>query len=237
VTVTSSKNPSNSGDPVTFTAALSPVPNCGSVSWLIDSAPPPAGTPTSGSGATWTMGPISSLSVGVHPVTAVFSGCAEFGEGIGTDNQEVDQPTTSTPTPTPTGSGSVVDPAIRAHVASRHHRHHGWYRSPVHITFTCTPGSAPLTGPCPDPVVLRHDGRDRVVTRTITATDGGSDTVTLHINIDRTKPEVGVDGVKSGLTYRSLPTLKCVATDALSGVASCTIVQHHHHIQGPDDTV
>ncbi len=226
VTVTSNDNPSHTGDPVTFTATLSPVPDCGSVSWLIDSAPPPAGTPTSGSGATWTMGPISSLSVGVHPVTAVFSGCASFGEGIGTDNQEVDQPATSTPTPTPTPSGT--GPTIVAHVTSAHHRHHGWYRSPVHITFTCTQGSAPLTGPCPGEVVLRHDGRHQTVTRTISDTAGRSDSVTVTVNIDRTKPGVSVGGVTAGNTYHHRRHLTCHASDALSGVATCHVHQHRH---------
>jgi hypothetical protein len=130
----------------------------------------------------------------------------------------------------------VVNPTIVAHITSRHGLHHGWYRSPVHISFTCTPGSAPLAGPCPSPVTLRHNG-SHTVTRTITDTDGGSASVTVIINIDRTKPHLHVDGVRNGHTYSSPPTLFCRATDGRSGLASCTITQRHHHIKGTDDVV
>jgi hypothetical protein len=215
VTVTSSDDQSESGDPVTFTATVSPTPNCGSVTWLIDNVPPPAGTPTSGSGATYTLGPISTLGPGLHPVTAVFSGCASFGAGSGTVNQEV--------TDEPTGDEG---PTITAKKTSAHPRHHGWYRSPVTITFTCTAGDAPLTGPCPDPVKLRKDGKGQTVTRSIEDTEGRSASVTRKVNIDRTDPTIEVDGAKDGKSYTKKQDMTCKTTDALSGPASCVVHQH-----------
>jgi uncharacterized repeat protein (TIGR02543 family) len=216
VSVASSADPATSGQPVTFTATLSRNPGCGSVSWLIDNSPPPAGTPTAGSGATWTLGPISTLSAGVHPVTAVFSGCGSaWAEGSGTANQQI-SPTT---TPTPTPSSGVTNPTISAHESSAHPPRHGWYRNRVHITFTCTPGSSSMSGPCPDPVTLSRDGADRTVTRSINDTDGGHASVTVHVKVDRTPPAITKVHPRAGT---------CTATDALSGHTTCTVHTHRH---------
>jgi hypothetical protein len=81
--------------------------------------------------------------------------------------------------------------------------------------------------------VLRHDGADQVVTRSIMDTSGRSASVTRHINLDRTKPHLEVDGVIDGHTYNHKPTLVCNASDALSGIASCHIRKRHHtHADG-----
>ena len=95
------------------------------------------------------------------------------------------------------------------------------------ITFTCTTNGAPLTKPCPSAVTRSTTVPANRVTRTITATDGGMDTVVVsNINIDRTKPQVRVNGVHNGAAYDTAPTLKCVGRDALSGLASCTLTKH-----------
>jgi len=134
---------------------------------------------------------------------------------------------------TPTNPG-VTNPTITAAINAHHHkRHHHWYRFPVTVNFTCTVGSAPLTGPCPSPVTLRHNGKGQTVTRSITAGDGGSATVTVGpINIDRAKPHVHVKGAKNGHVYHHGRHLTCVAKDKLSGLASCKIHKHHHTHHG-----
>jgi hypothetical protein len=111
--------------------------------------------------------------------------------------------------------GPVVDPEIHATVTSSRPRSTaGWYRAPVTITFTCIPHGSPLVGPCPSPVVLTGSGADQSVTRTITAQDGGSATVTRdNIDIDRVAPVVKVKGA----------TPRCAAKDPLSGVARCAL--------------
>ncbi|WP_460829543.1 Ig-like domain repeat protein, partial [Nocardioides hungaricus] len=95
----------------------------------------------------------------------------------------------------------------------------GWYVGPVTITFTCTPDTAPLTGPCPGPVVLRRNGADQTRTRTITATDGGTTTLTVAgIDIDRTKPRVKI-------RRTATRGVRCTATDPVSGLTprGCTL--------------
>ena len=167
----------------------------------------------------------SSLTEGTHDLSAAYSGDANTSPGTGLATYEI--------TAANSGGGDQLPPTIKAHVHSKHHEHHRWYRSPVHITFTCTAGDAPLAGPCPGPVVLRHNGRHRTVTRSISDTAGRSASVTVIVNIDRTKPGLTVDGVTDGKTYHDKPKLTCNATDALSGVASCHIHRHHHtHADG-----
>lgn len=111
-----------------------------------------------------------------------------------------------------------VDPSITATATGKRGRH-GWYTGPVTITFSCSPGSAPLVGACPGPVVLRRDGADQAATRTITATDGGTATSTVEgISIDQHGPQVTLRGVRNGTTYRHRPRVTCTADDALAGV-------------------
>jgi Bacterial Ig-like domain (group 3) len=123
-------------------------------------------------------------------------------------------------------SKSRNDPKITATVASKYRvTKYGWYRAPVTITFTCVATTAPLTGPCPARVVLSRNGGGQSVTRTIMATDGGVATaVVKSINIDLVRPAVRVGGVRNGATYMGkAPTPRCLATDALSGVATCKV--------------
>lgn len=131
-----------------------------------------------------------------------------------------------------TGSSASItrqDPQITAKVISaRPASAAGWFRSPVTVSFKCTPGGAQLTGACPAPVTLNGNGAGQSVTRTIAATDGGTATVaTTGINIDKVAPSVRVTGVRNGATYTSsVPTARCAATDSISGVASCRLTRH-----------
>jgi hypothetical protein len=124
----------------------------------------------------------------------------------------------------------VTNPVITAVVTDGGHKtHHGWYSHPVTITFTCHTGSAALSTRCPAPITLRKSGRNLSVARTITATDGGTATVTISgIKLDLGRPSIRVSGAKNGHLYRHGRTLRCHATDAVSGVASCRIIRRHH---------
>jgi sugar lactone lactonase YvrE len=103
----------------------------------------------------------------------------------------------------------------------------GWYRASVTVTFHCTVGTAPLVAPCPRPVTLSASKARQSVTRTITATDGGTAAVTKSgINIDKVKPTVAIHGPKAGKTYRGhAPKATCIGHDKLSGIASCRITR------------
>lgn len=117
------------------------------------------------------------------------------------------------------GHRAPVGPTVVTHVTSAHARHHGWYRSPVYVSFTCKANTAALTAPCPATVKLSSNGVGRTVTRTVQAKDGGSTTVTVGpINIDRTPPKLSVR-----VSGRSVT---CHAHDSLSGGASCAVRRH-----------
>lgn len=126
-----------------------------------------------------------------------------------------------------TVTAPAVAPTITAAVGSAGARTAaGWYAGPVTVSFTCTPGSAPLTTACPAPVVLSASAADQSVSRTVTNGAGLSATATVSdLDIDQVAPSVGIKGVKKGKTYPGKKKPKCQATDALSGVASCTVTQ------------
>ncbi|MFI5977769.1 Ig-like domain repeat protein [Streptomyces sp. NPDC051452] len=115
VTVTSGPNPSVTGQPVVFTATVTPVP-------------PAAGTPTgsvtfffrdgtsstvalSADGTATTTHAYTSVSGTAYEVTAVYSGDADFSSSIGTTTQTVNPAGTTTAvvsSPSPSVSGQPV---------------------------------------------------------------------------------------------------------------------------------
>ena len=125
-------------------------------------------------------------------------------------------------------SMSRSDPTITAKVTSSVAKtKYGWYRAPVTVTFSCTTHGAALAAPCPAPVRFVRNGAGKSVTRTVTAVDGGSATVTVRgVNIDMTPPAVGVSGIRNGAVhYGWPPSVRCVGRDTLSGIASCKLTQ------------
>src|SRR6202035_295373 len=89
ITLTSSPNPSNYGQSVDFTATV-PSGVTGTVQFVDGSTTLGTGT-ISGTTATFTT---TTLSVGTHPVTAVYSGDANYNPATSAvDNQVVGQAT------------------------------------------------------------------------------------------------------------------------------------------------
>ncbi|HTD23350.1 MAG TPA: Ig-like domain repeat protein, partial [Terriglobales bacterium] len=96
VTVTSSNNPSVFGQPVTLTATLSPASATGTVQFL--DGVTNLGSPVTVSGGTAAM-IVSSLSVGAHSITAVYSGDSNFaGSTSPALSQNVNQASSATAT-------------------------------------------------------------------------------------------------------------------------------------------
>ena len=116
---------------------------------------------------------------------------------------------------------------VTATLSSTKAPRHGWYATPVTVTFHCQQTSAPLSAACPAPVTLSRSAAGQSVTRTIMATDGGAATVVAgRINIDSVRPVARVTGVRAGATYFATgPVAGCRATDSLSGVATCTVTR------------
>ena len=81
-TVASSVNPSTYGQPVTFTATVNITTATGTVQFYIDSET--FGSPVALSGGSATSSATSSLSVGNHAVTAMYSGDSNYSTSTGT---------------------------------------------------------------------------------------------------------------------------------------------------------
>ncbi|WP_139983171.1 hypothetical protein [Nocardioides litoris] len=100
-----------------------------------------------------------------------------------------------------------------------------WQRGPVSFPLTCTETTAHLVTPCPASVVVSGDGAQQSGSVRVLAEDGGAVTVrTPTVRIDATPPVLVVQGVAQGAVYAG-PSRSplCVATDATSGLASCTV--------------
>ncbi|MFN8189782.1 MAG: HYR domain-containing protein [Nocardioidaceae bacterium] len=113
----------------------------------------------------------------------------------------------------------VVDPQLTASIASAKPKLHGWYRTPVTVSFTCTPGSSVDLDPCPEPVVVTESIKNKVIDRSIDAADGGHAHVAVTVSVDLVKPTVRI-------TKLSSKSPRCVASDAMSGVDSCRLTHH-----------
>ena len=126
-----------------------------------------------------------------------------------------------------TGTLTCQLPTISgAATSSRPKTASGWYGAPVTVAFTCTAGALPLSGGCPAAVTLSTSGASQSVTRTVTDTGGTSASATVSgLNIDLVAPTVAIKGVKKGKTYPKKKKPTCVGSDALSGLASCTVTQ------------
>ena len=101
---------------------------------------------------------------------------------------------------------------------------YGWNNTSVTVSFTCTlsvilPGVS--ISSCSTPAILTAEGAGQSVTGTATDNAGNVAQAKVTVNIDETNPLVTYTG---GGTYTVDQTVKitCVATDALSGIASST---------------
>jgi hypothetical protein len=107
----------------------------------------------------------------------------------------------------------------------------GWNNGDVTIAFTVSDnGPAPLTTSAPSPLVFSAEGTG--VTRTVVVTDAAGNSATFTspaVSVDKTPPVVAYLGNAGTYTVDQGVEIRCVASDALSGVASTTCVD----ISGP----
>ncbi|HVW81711.1 MAG TPA: hypothetical protein VHB69_12315 [Mycobacteriales bacterium] len=105
-------------------------------------------------------------------------------------------------------------------MTSAYPEQNGWYRGQVNITFTCTPGSAPLASDCPAMASLTAVGANQSLTETIEDTDGGTASITVTENIDLGAPTITKVRPRAG---------KCAASDPVSGMGSCVVKRTRVH--------
>lgn len=177
---------------------------------------PGAGTPT---------GDVAFFVDGTKVGTATLAnGTAKLAHRIPTDRTHAvsAEYAGSTDFNASSASTSRANPTLTARVASSQKSRGGWYRHPVTISFDCDAKGAELATACPKPVKVSRQGATSV-TRTIHTADGGIVTVTAAVKLDRSKPRVGIRGVKTGRSYFDAPKPTCSAKDSLSGVKTCKV--------------
>jgi hypothetical protein len=97
----------------------------------------------------------------------------------------------------------------------------GWNDTTVTVTFACSDSGSGVAH-CPPPVKLA-EGADQVVTGTASDNVGNNASVTASgINVDLTPPLVTYSGNAGTYTVDQTINIACIASDALSGVASST---------------
>ena len=126
----SSANPSVAGQPVTFTATVSPASGTGTPTGTVTFSDGGAqiGTVTLASGGTATIATASPLAVGIHAITAAYSGDTAFTASTGSLTQTVNQAATTTTTTTAVTSSA--NPAVTGQT----------------VTYTATVSPAPDGG-------------------------------------------------------------------------------------------
>jgi hypothetical protein len=159
-----------------------------------------------------------TLTAGNRVVSAVFTPTDKGNAAGSKAERTIAVSTAPAPAASAPSAPAVRDPTITASVSSRKPvSASGWYRRAVTVTFTCTAGSAALKAACPAPVRIGRASTARTVTRTVTALDGGTSTVTVGpLNVDRVAPQVRI-------VQRDDRAPVCRATDGRSGVASCAL--------------
>ncbi|MDQ3416632.1 MAG: PxKF domain-containing protein, partial [Actinomycetota bacterium] len=101
----------------------------------------------------------------------------------------------------------------------------GWYNTDVSVTFTCADAGGSGIATCTGDTTF-GEGANQSVTGTATDWAGNTESDTVSsINIDKTNPTVALSGGPAGSYYfgddPAAPT--CDASDALSGLDSCTV--------------
>jgi hypothetical protein len=128
-------------------------------------------------------------------------------------------------------AATASKPTITATITAGRPSRYGWYPTAVTVTFRCAATGAPLAESCPGPVTLSRNAAHQSATGSISATDGGTATAAVtDINIDQTHPRVSVASLpKSRTVTGKVPAGRCVASDSISGIASCKLTRKITH--------
>lgn len=92
----------------------------------------------------------------------------------------------------------------------------GWNNSDVTVSFSSTTPDAT----CSSDILVTTETAGQEVSGTCTDSAGDSSTTSITVKLDKTPPTIEVTGVTEGGTYTSIPTVGCLSTDTLSGIAA-----------------
>ena len=190
--------------PPTITAAASPAPNAG-------------GWNTTSVTVTFTCADtLSGVASCPTPQLVSTAGANQIIKGTATDvaGNTASAQVTLNISKTPPTITPLVSPLPNAA---------GWNDSPVTVSFTCTPGGAPITS-CPSPTVVATQGSNIPVSGTVTDAAGATATATVVIKLDSTPPTIipNISPAPNSNGWETAPvTVSFTCSDSLSGVATC----------------
>lgn len=118
-------------------------------------------------------------------------------------------------------SASITPPAARPAVTAGKAGTHGWYISPVTVTWNWSDNDTLVTGNCPAASTATVGGKAVKVAASCTNLAGMTTHAAVTLKIDLTRPKVTVTGVRNHATYHKgkVPVSGCRTTETISGVA------------------
>lgn len=115
----------------------------------------------------------------------------------------------------------TTPPVARPTVTGGHAGRHGWYISPVTVTWNWTDKGTIVTAHCPASTTTRGSGDPITLRASCADLAGNVGHVTYLVKVDLTTPAVKVTGVRDGHRYirGHVPAAGCRTTETVSGVA------------------
>jgi hypothetical protein len=153
-----------------------------------------------------------SVGKGIHTVTFWSSDIAGNREGTATGHSA-------------TFKVDNLPPSIQGG-ATTSPNGNGWYAGPVTVHFTCSDAESAVAR-CAADQTISGDGADQFVTGTAVDVGGNSATARVGpVNIDQAKPTFAAyTGATSFTLGQTVTPPTCNASDALSGLAGCSLVK------------
>jgi hypothetical protein len=153
---------------------------------------------------------LSSFSAGTHTMSAAFTGDDGYSGSSGSGSMAVEPP----PDSTPPDISAIVDGTPGTN---------GWYTSNVTVIWTVNDGQSTVTSPACGSTTISSDTAGQTVTCSATSA-GGTNSQSVSIKRDATKPVISRDAVKSGTLglngwYTTDVGYGFTASDGLSGLA------------------
>jgi uncharacterized protein YjbI with pentapeptide repeats len=116
----------------------------------------------------------------------------------------------------------TAPPAARPAVTAGKAGAHGWYVSPVTVTWNWSDNDTIVTSKCPAASAATVSGKAITVAASCTNLAGMTTHAAVALKIDLTRPKVTVTGVRNHQTYHKgkVPIAGCRTTETISGVST-----------------
>jgi len=116
----------------------------------------------------------------------------------------------------------TTPPAAHPAVTSGKAGAHGWYTTPVTVTWNWTDNGTIVTSQCTTTSTASANGKADTLTASCTDLAGNTGDASFLLKIDQTRPIVAIAGIRNHHRYRKghVPVASCRTTETISGVAT-----------------